>query len=1048
MATDEPLDPQSDPGSELTPSASEYQPVEADSGPDPATYNLQHDNSESADGEAVFRIQPAVSQTPIRRGKPDRFRGRLLYCNLVVFVTSVCIMVLELAASRLIAKHVGSSLYTWTSVIGVVLAGITIGNYVGGRLADRYDPPAVLPLLFITASVLCFGVLWMDQLAGSQERPDDWSWAAWVLTLVAEIFLLPSLALGTISPVVAALALSRSQRTGATVGNIYAWGAAGSIVGTFLAGFILIDQFGTRAIISITSVVLALMAVASARGRRTFRTAVLLGWLQFMTVMSLCAIATEQGLARAISAPVQVWTGRSTSDVVVNLEADVRRDVLQWWGQRFGTRFDKGSWELLRNWQTSQTGELQTIELTRRLGIQLDPQAGSETLAWLGRRTESDALAVSAAHLGWRLGRQLHELGLILRLRDDGTDEYHDESHYSHISVFSDTDYGNDVRALQLDKLVHSYYDPQDPAQLYYEYEQIYAAVTERTVADWSRATRLDLDEFPGSQQVLRRLHSSRMLPDWLQFDADQNSIRTVGPLTPARRRELLRLSPIGAYWQALESLQRQTSAPDWGGFTAFDLQSLPAGAEIPPRWSRVIQHDPRLEKLTCYAAVTADAVVQLVDAAPDAGYYHMLAAMRDRSSRVSTLFLGGGGFIFPRWIEARFPWKPRIDVAELDPAVKQAVHAELGLVHDSRTAITTRLGDARNVVDDLIRENRQRSEPVSYDFVYGDAFNDFSIPWHLTTREFTRKVRRLMKSDGVYMINVIDIFPRTVFPANRRGLGESTLRGRLPDFITRELLFNRWNTVAEFPHMQIKPTGTQAYLVRYDAVMSLKDKLALDASCNGYDAFQLVVDELYEQTRAHRGFAGELPQTLIDADALVLGWSASRVCPALEVMPLIGSDTQSSGKYALGFRGAMTDEIRDQLRGIAPGNTEFRRAIDDLYVRSRGQTAGRFLGRFVQTVADVFTHVYVFSSTQGLPHDDRDTFVIVCSDRPVNHRQLAQHWNDGPFAEIERDARSGRIAFSGQMATLLQLGQGLRLTDNYAPVENLLAPVITRQDD
>ena len=95
-----------------------------------------------------------------------------------------------------------------------------------------------------------------------------------------------------------------------------------------------------------------------------------------------------------------------------------------------------------------------------------------------------------------------------------------------------------------------------------------------------------------------------------------------------------------------------------------------------------------------------------------------------------------------------------------------------------------------------------------------------------------------------------------------------------------------------------------------------------------------------------------------------------------------------------------------------------------------------------------MFTHVYVFSSTQGLPHDDRDTFVIVCSDRPVNHRQLAQHWNDGPFAEIERDARSGRIAFSGQMATLLQLGQGLRLTDNYAPVENLLAPVITRQDD
>lgn len=1048
MATDEPLDPQSDPDSELAASASDYQPVKPDSGPDPATYNLQNDNSSPADGEAVFRIKPAVDQAPSGRSKSDRSRGRLLYCNLIVFVTSVCIMVLELAAARLIAKHVGSSLYTWTSVIGVVLAGITIGNYLGGRLADRYDPRALLPLLFIIASVLCFGVLWMDQLAGSQERPDGWSWATWVLTLVAEIFLLPSLALGTISPVVASLALSYSQRTGATVGNIYAWGAAGSILGTFLAGFILIDQFGTRAIISITSVALALMAVAAARGRWTFRTAVLLGWLQFMTVMSLCAIATEHGLARVLTAPVQAWTGRSTGEIVMDLEADARRDVLDWWSARFGTRFDRESWELLRNWQTSQAQDVQTTELAGRLGIQLDPQAGSETLAWLGRRTESDSLAVSAAHLGWNLGRHLHELGLILRLRDDGPDEYHDESHYSHISVFSDTDYGNDVRALQLDKLVHSYYDPQDPSQLYYEYEQIYAAVTERTVADWSRATQLDLAEFPGSQGVLQRLRADQVLPDWFQFDADKNSIRMIGALTPGRRRELLQLSPIGSYWQALESLKSQTSEPAWGGFTAIDLQRLPHGLEIPARWSRIIQHDPRLEKLTCYAAVTADSVLQLVDAAPDAGYYRMLAALRDRSSRVSTLFLGGGGFIFPRWIEGRFPWKPRIDVAELDPAVKQAVHAELGLVHDSRTAITTRLGDARNVVDDLIRANRQVSAPVSYDFVYGDAFNDFSIPWHLTTREFTRKVRRLMKSDGVYMINVIDIFPRTVFPAHRRGLGESTLRGRLPEFITRDLLFNRWNTVAEFPHLQIKPTGKQAFAVRYDGVMSSKDKLALDASCTGCAAFHLVLDELYEQTRAHQGFAGELPEALINAVAAGADWSASGVCPSLEVMRVIANDAQSSDQFVLGFRGAMTDRIRGQLRGIAPGNTEFLRAIDDLHVRSRAQTSGRFLGRFVQTVADVFTHVYVFSSTQGLPHDDRDTFVIVCSDRPVNHRQLAEHWNDGPFAEIERDVRSGRISFSGQMAALLQLGQGLRLTDNYAPVENLLAPVITRQDD
>ena len=69
---------------------------------------------------------------------PDLFGGRPWLPVLIVFVSNVCIMVLELVAGRIIAPYVGVSLYTWTSVIGVVLAGISLGNYLGGRLADRW----------------------------------------------------------------------------------------------------------------------------------------------------------------------------------------------------------------------------------------------------------------------------------------------------------------------------------------------------------------------------------------------------------------------------------------------------------------------------------------------------------------------------------------------------------------------------------------------------------------------------------------------------------------------------------------------------------------------------------------------------------------------------------------------------------------------------------------------------------------------------------------------------------------------------------------------
>jgi len=48
--------------------------------------------------------------------------------------------------------------------------------------------------------------------------------------------------------------------------------------------------------------------------------------------------------------------------------------------------------------------------------------------------------------------------------------------------------------------------------------------------------------------------------------------------------------------------------------------------------------------------------------------------------------------------------------------------------------------------------------QPVAqYDIIYGDAFNDLSVPYHITTLEFDRMVRRSLKDDGILMTNIID---------------------------------------------------------------------------------------------------------------------------------------------------------------------------------------------------------------------------------------------------------------------------------------------------
>ncbi|MDA0206002.1 MAG: fused MFS/spermidine synthase [Acidobacteria bacterium] len=176
--------------------------------------------------------------------------------NLTVFVSSLCIMVVELVAGRLIARYVGSSLYTWTSAIGIVLAGIAVGNYVGGLIADRYRAREALASLFLAASAACMTVPILNDHIGISMmlREQDWAWR--IALHVFFVFFAPAAVLGAISPVAATMALEIGEHTGRTVGSVYSWGAVGSIVGTCLTGYVLIAQLGTVAVLFIVSGIL------------------------------------------------------------------------------------------------------------------------------------------------------------------------------------------------------------------------------------------------------------------------------------------------------------------------------------------------------------------------------------------------------------------------------------------------------------------------------------------------------------------------------------------------------------------------------------------------------------------------------------------------------------------------------------------------------------------------------------------------------------------------------------------------------------------------
>lgn len=172
---------------------------------------------------------------------------RSLYAG-ALFIAAAGSLVLEIVAGRLLAPYVGMSLYTWTSIIAVVLTGLSLGNWIGGYLAQRDHRACLagvvwafaLAGLFSLASLLL--IRWTSgPILGAGLGP-----MASITVLAAALFLLPVMFAGIVAPVLTRLALDLSPESqGRVLGRMYALGALGSIAGTLATGFVFISWIGS-----------------------------------------------------------------------------------------------------------------------------------------------------------------------------------------------------------------------------------------------------------------------------------------------------------------------------------------------------------------------------------------------------------------------------------------------------------------------------------------------------------------------------------------------------------------------------------------------------------------------------------------------------------------------------------------------------------------------------------------------------------------------------------------------------------------------------------
>ena len=170
--------------------------------------------------------------------------------HLIVFTAGLVSLGVELAASRLLDPWFGNSILVWASLIGLILLYLSLGYWLGGKIADRDPRPAILYTLVAAAAIAV-------ALVPVAARP--------ILRLSADIFItydlaillgsfsavlllfgLPVILLGMVSPFAIRLLVHSTEDAGSTSGRVYALSTVGSILGVFLTVLVLVPNLGTR----------------------------------------------------------------------------------------------------------------------------------------------------------------------------------------------------------------------------------------------------------------------------------------------------------------------------------------------------------------------------------------------------------------------------------------------------------------------------------------------------------------------------------------------------------------------------------------------------------------------------------------------------------------------------------------------------------------------------------------------------------------------------------------------------------------------------------
>ena len=180
--------------------------------------------------------------------------------EITTFIAGATGMIIELVASRILSPYLGNSNLIWTCIIGMMLAFMSLGYFIGGKLSDKHPKRNLLSLFLLNSATFISLIPMIEIYAIEPISKINFSLPLLAIICSTITFGIPSMFLATASPFAVKLKDKDLEEIGGVSGRMSALSTIGSIVGTFLAGFVLIPKLGVKNIILLVVIVLVILS--------------------------------------------------------------------------------------------------------------------------------------------------------------------------------------------------------------------------------------------------------------------------------------------------------------------------------------------------------------------------------------------------------------------------------------------------------------------------------------------------------------------------------------------------------------------------------------------------------------------------------------------------------------------------------------------------------------------------------------------------------------------------------------------------------------------